>query len=91
MSKISLLLFFKCRFPLNNPDILAKWKTAVKRLDSSGKPWVPGKGSSLCSDHFLESDFQFRPGADRKLLKLGAVPSVFLAFPDHLQVFEECK
>jgi len=35
--------------------------------------------------HFTENDFMIRPGADRPLLKINAVPSVFPSFPTYYQ------
>ena len=79
-----LLLFF--RFPVKKPELLEKWKLAVKRQGEDGKLWSPGSGSTVCSDHFKDSDYQVRPGADRKLLKCDAIPTVFPSYPLHLQV-----
>jgi len=52
---------------------------AVRRKNS-----VPTKSSVLCSDHFIDSNYQIHPGATNKLLKPTAVPSVFKGFPKHL-------
>lgn len=56
------------------------WIKAIRREN-----WNPSSFSYICSKHFVESDYQIRPGADRKLLKHDAVPSVFPAFPKYLQ------
>jgi len=41
--------------------------------------------SRICSVHFTENDFMIRPDADRPLLKINAVPSVFPSFPTYHQ------
>jgi len=46
---------------------------------------VPSKYSFLYSEHFLDSDYQIRPGATTKLLNENAISSVFKGFPVHLQ------
>ena len=66
-------------FPLKDQHQVQKWLTAVRR-----EGWAPTKYSYICSDHFLESDFAQNTGIYKRLKK-DAVPSVFLAFPQHLQ------
>uniref|UniRef100_A0A2S2NZV2 THAP domain-containing protein 9 n=1 Tax=Schizaphis graminum TaxID=13262 RepID=A0A2S2NZV2_SCHGA len=68
------------RFPLKRTEVLQKWIKEVRR-----KNFVPSKYSFLCSEHFLDSDYQIRPGATIKLLNENAIPSVFKGFPVHLQ------
>nr|XP_022907492.1 THAP domain-containing protein 1-like [Onthophagus taurus] len=68
------------RFPLNKPGVLKKWIKEVRR-----KNFKPTKYSFLCSDHFLATDYQIRPGASKGWLKEDAFPSVFKGFPNHLQ------
>lgn len=68
------------RFPLNNPKLLNIWLNKVKR-----KNFKPTKFSSLCSEHFTPEDYQLRPGADVKLLKTEAFPTVFKGLPSYLQ------
>lgn len=65
---------------MNRTEVLQKWIKEVRRKD-----FVPTKYSFLCSEHFLDSDYQIRPGATTRLLYENAVPSVFKAFPVHLQ------
>ncbi|KAG8173931.1 hypothetical protein JTE90_014540 [Oedothorax gibbosus] len=66
------------RFP--KEEILRKeWAKAVKRDN-----WNPSKHSVLCSEHFEESDFD-KCSTFRVYLKPNVVPSVFKAFPKHLQ------
>ena len=47
------------RFPHQNPNLLKKWVHAIRR-----KQWKPTKHSFICSDHFHESCFVIRPGAE---------------------------
>ena len=47
------------RFPHQNPNLLKKWVHAIHR-----KQWKPTKHSCICSDHFHESCFVIRPGAE---------------------------
>ncbi|XP_023210091.1 THAP domain-containing protein 4-like [Centruroides sculpturatus] len=72
------------RFPLKKPDLLKKWVTAVRREN-----FKPTKSSSLCSEHFKDTDFKLRPGAFTKKLKEDAVPSMFSAFPSYYQPSEK--
>ena len=74
------------RFPLNDKALLAEWTQAVNREGTEGKAWVPTKNHTLCSDHFVVTDYQVRPGAEKKHLRVGTVPSVFSTHPLHLQV-----
>ena len=46
-------------FPHQNPNLLKKWVHAIRR-----KQWKPTKHSFICSDHFHESCFVIRPGAE---------------------------
>lgn len=57
------------RFP-NDPNLRRRWILATKRKD-----FIPSKNSSLCSDHFEESDFEI--GGLRRQLKPGVIPSLF--------------
>ncbi|KAK4876049.1 hypothetical protein RN001_012471 [Aquatica leii] len=67
-------------FSLKNDERLKRWLNAIKREN-----FIPTKYSKICSDHFLLSDYLERPGACKRYLKPDAVPSVFYAFPSHLQ------
>lgn len=62
-------MFFS-RFPLRDPEILQKWIVFTDR----GSDWKPSRWSSICSRHFVSSDF--RDYLSRKCLKKYAVPSV---------------
>ena len=66
------------RFPFKRPEILKLWIIAIRRDN-----WYPSKTSRICGQHFLATDYQFKPGCTQKALKFDAVPSVF-AFPKHL-------
>ena len=68
------------RFPHQNPNLLKKWVHAIRR-----KQWKPTKHSFICSDHFHESCFVIRPGAEGRRLKDDAVPSIFQTFPSYYQ------
>ena len=57
-----------------------KWIKAVRREN----PWKPTASSRICSEHFKESDFK-RHTLVRRMLNDTAIPSVFKAFPPHLQ------
>ena len=43
------------------------------------------QNSFICSDHFHESCFVIRPGAEGRRLKDDAVPSIFQTFPSYYQ------
>ncbi|XP_037040079.1 zinc finger protein 184-like [Bradysia coprophila] len=58
------------KFPLNSPELLKKWIEFTDR----GPDWFPSKWSSICSRHFLPSDFRIQHL--RKCLKRTAAPSV---------------
>ena len=70
---------FHC-FPHQNPNLLKKWVHVIRR-----KQWKPTKHSFICSDHFHESCFVIRPGAEGRRLKDDAVPSIFQTFPFYYQ------
>lgn len=65
------------RFPANQ-DLRKKWIAVLKR-----KNFVPGVGSAVCSDHFKASDY--KTNTSRRELQFNVLPSVFPAFPTHLQ------
>lgn len=71
-------IYFLYSFRFKRPDILKLWLNAIKMVN-----WQPSKTSKLCSAHFLETDYQHRPGSSVKLLKPDSVPSIF-NFPQHL-------
>lgn len=66
------------RFP-KDEELKKKWIQATK-----WKNWKPSLCSVLCSVHFQEDDLD-RSSPFRVYLKKGAVPTIFPAFPKHLQ------
>ena len=73
LSCFVLLLFFQ--IPGQETGALEKWKLAMKRQGEDRKLCSPGSGSTVCSDHFKDSDYQVTPGADRKLLSQLSIAS----------------
>ncbi|KAG1672898.1 DNA transposase THAP9 [Nymphon striatum] len=72
------------RFPCNT-ERKAKWLHSMRILD-----WSPSANSKICSDHFVESNFD-RTGKIVRLKKI-AVPTRFKQFPKHLKkVIKERK
>ena len=61
-------------FPHNDKQLLKKWIIAIKRDN-----FTPLKGTKICSEHFLPSDYY----PSSRELRNSSVPSV-LDFPDHL-------
>ena len=52
----------------------------MRRLDPiTGDTWQPGPGATVCSEHFLESDFYHQWG--RKMVKENSIPTVFSDAP----------
>ena len=70
---------FQCRRFPKDEALKQKWIRATRRED-----FVPTKYSRLCSLHFSEEDID-RTSLSRVRIRGGAVPSVFEAFPVHLQ------
>ncbi len=79
------------QFPWSNPELVEMWKHVLKRRD-----WEPTKRSVICSLHFKPTDFKAeswdhqkarREGKNlkRRVLKLGAIPSVFPGVPNIVQ------
>ena len=69
------------RTPVNKPDLLTKWISAIRRDN-----WKPKKDMYICRDHFTPDSFLPIKGLGRRKLKPNAVPSIFPKFPQHLQV-----
>lgn len=67
------------RFP-KDPVKCATWVEHIKRKD-----WQPTAYSRLCSAHFDESCYVTDPNGN-KVLKEDSIPTIFAAFPKHLQV-----
>ena len=76
--KDSLFSFYKFSHP--NSELLAKWMQAMRRKD-----WQPTKNSFPCSEYFEPSCFVIWPGKICYRLNPGVIPSIFPAFPEHLQ------
>lgn len=68
------------RFPHKKPELLEKWIQAVRRQD-----WKPSQQSYICGVHFAESCFVQTGGKIGRHLKPGSIPTIFPAFPKHLQ------
>jgi len=70
-----ICIFYLLRFP-KDKQRCQQWATTVHRTDAkTGRPWQPGPGALLCSEHFVTEDYIMQWG--RKLLKPDALPSVF--------------
>ena len=70
------------KFSLQISEICKRWIVALKR-----EIFLPSKHTCICSDHFLESDYNYcipdikNPSLDhhhQPILKCNAVPSVFV-------------
>ena len=66
-------------FP-KDPERRKKWIQAVRRVN-----FQPTAYDKICSEHFLPSDYRQGSNLTLKLLNNDAVPSVFPAFPSHMQ------
>ncbi|XP_060873993.1 THAP domain-containing protein 5-like [Metopolophium dirhodum] len=73
------------RFPLNNENVNQKWIIALRR-----KNFIPSQWSRICSIHFIDNDYEIRPGTTKPCLKIDAVPSNFPSFPSYLQKPAKC-
>ncbi|XP_032408870.1 THAP domain-containing protein 6-like [Xiphophorus hellerii] len=65
------------QFP-KDPGLRKAWILAFRRLD-----FKPSNKTVLCSDHFMQADFD-RTGQTVRLRE-GVIPSVFASFPNHLK------
>lgn len=70
----------KYRFPLDDPELLKKWAHNIMETN-----FKPTQCSFLCSEHFVDEDYQIQPDTGVKLLKSHAFPTVFKLFPNFLQ------
>lgn len=71
------------RFPerTKQTDRFNAWVSAVRRKD-----WQPSISSVLCSSHFTKECYRRPPGLKKRALLNGdAIPSIFIAHPQHLQ------
>ena len=51
------ITFFQ--FP-KDPAVLNQWLIRMRRMDS-GRPYKPTSASRMCSEHFVETDFDYQP------------------------------
>ena len=72
------------RFP-KDPEVRLKWVSAARRCNKDGSPFKFGENSRLflCSNHFLEKDFN-RTGQITRLHE-GVIPSIF-EFPRRVTI-----
>lgn len=88
MQKYQLKFFIRPnsnRFPLTNPELLAKW---IKFTDR-GLNWRPSRWSSICSRHFDSSDF--REYLSRKCLKKTAIPTIVTKNNISYETYQICE
>jgi len=58
---------------LHEPELLGKWRKALQ-IDN----WTPTKHFYVCSEHFVEDDYEKSPtGVKLTYLSCNAVPSIF--------------
>ncbi|XP_064457348.1 THAP domain-containing protein 1-like [Ornithodoros turicata] len=71
-------------FPAN-VALREKWLENIARGPDPGmnEPWRPSDHSTVCSRHFTAEDFSI--GAKRKILRRGAIPTVFEDYPEYLR------
>ena len=74
------------RIPVNKPDLLTKWISAIRRDN-----WKPKKDMYICSDHFTPDSFLPIKGLGRRKLKPNAVPSIFPKISSTLTGFSKAK
>ena len=53
----------------------------ISRHTVDGKPWIPSKHDRVCSQHFVDSDYQHH--TKTKTLVPSAIPSIFPHNPKH--------
>ncbi|GFU18160.1 THAP-type domain-containing protein [Trichonephila clavipes] len=63
--------FFK--FPVKNPGLLKAWLKMIRREN-----FKPSAHSLICSDHFEETCFEYQPFTNRRQLKRGSIPTIFV-------------
>ncbi|GFV30414.1 THAP domain-containing protein 3 [Trichonephila clavipes] len=63
--------FFK--FPVKNPGLLKAWLKMIRRENVK-----PSAHSLICSDHFEETCFEYQPFTNRRQLKRGSIPTIFV-------------
>ena len=75
---ITSIIFSNFRFPKDNV-LRQKWVRALRRQN-----FIPSRHAVVCSEHFSHDDFD-RTSQCVVRLQPGSIPSVFVAFPNHLQ------
>ncbi|GFY19490.1 THAP-type domain-containing protein [Trichonephila clavipes] len=63
--------FFK--FPVKNPGLLKAWLKMIRREN-----FKPSAHSLICSDHFEDTCFEYQPFTNRRQLKRGSIPTIFV-------------
>jgi hypothetical protein len=69
---------FACSCP-TDVNWRQQWVVKLRRLDENGRLWQPGRDATVCSEHFYDHDFYYQFA--RKLIKPGALPTVFSFAP----------
>ncbi|GFS79331.1 THAP domain-containing protein 3 [Nephila pilipes] len=60
-------------FPLKNLSLVKTWVKMLRRDNFQPSPY-----SKICSDHFDESCFEYQPFTNRRQLKPGSIPTIFV-------------
>ncbi|GFT07868.1 uncharacterized protein NPIL_574451 [Nephila pilipes] len=60
-------------FPLKNLSLVKTWVKMLRRDNFQATPY-----SKICSDHFDESCFKYQPFTNRRQLKPGSIPTIFV-------------
>lgn len=59
----------------------SQWTAGCKRVNEDRSPWIPGKSSRICSDHFTQDAYRTcsKSGKfyERKILRVDALPTLF--------------
>ncbi|GFU50664.1 THAP domain-containing protein 3 [Trichonephila clavipes] len=59
--------------PVKNPGLLKAWLKMIRREN-----FKPSAHSLICSDHFEETCFEYQPFTNRRQLKRGSIPTIFV-------------
>ncbi|PRD29195.1 UNVERIFIED_CONTAM: THAP domain-containing protein 3 [Trichonephila clavipes] len=78
--------FFK--FPLKKPILLKTWILMIRR-----DKFKPSSSSLLCSDHFEDECFAYQNFTNRRQLKPGSIPTIFVftKSPSSRKSLDGCK
>ncbi|GFT52763.1 THAP domain-containing protein 3 [Nephila pilipes] len=60
-------------FPINKSSVVKTWVKMMRRDNFRPTPY-----SKICSDHFDESCFEYQPFTNRRQLKPGSIPTIFV-------------